>query len=165
MRHVCRTRCTLLTTLPRESNRRTKPPPLHTSRLPRLRRLQIKTAEFGACTIAGTARSPEGYDEWALLSVMPATSSPPPERLPWGGFTGFVAALDIYDLIRRTTCRDDFLSHATLGVTRQHKSILCLRDRREAVSPSFGRETAYGRKRSVLKKGRQRTIRHLHQTL
>ncbi len=26
-----------------------------------------------------------------------------------GGFIGFVAALDIYDLIRRTTCSGDFL--------------------------------------------------------
>ena len=26
-----------------------------------------------------------------------------------GGFLGFVAALDIYDLIRRTTCSGDFL--------------------------------------------------------
>jgi hypothetical protein len=34
-----------------------------------------------------------------------------------GGFLGFVAFLDMYDIIRRTTCSDDFLNLGGPGFT------------------------------------------------
>lgn len=41
--------------------------------------------------------------------VPAATTSSAAGAAAVGGFIGFVAALDIYDLIRRTTCSGDFL--------------------------------------------------------
>ena len=60
--------------------------------------------------LAFTATVPTKASAVILHPAIAAGTSGAAGAAATGGFIGFVAALDIYDLIRRTTCSGDFLN-------------------------------------------------------
>jgi hypothetical protein len=64
-----------------------------------------------------TAVVPNTASATALPPVVVAGTSSAAGAAAVGGFLGFVAFLDMYDIIRRTTCSGDFLNLGGPGFT------------------------------------------------